>query len=69
MKQSKAQAAATQRFEKKAYDKVMLRLRKDSFPNLDDLKAASGETGESVNAFVTNAIKERMERIVYERQE
>ena len=67
MKQSKAQAAATQRFEKKAYDKVMLRLRKDTFPNLDDVKAAADAAGESINGYVTNAIKERMERMNHEK--
>ena len=61
MKQSKAQAAATQRFEKKAYDKVMLRLRKDSHPNLDDLKAASDAIGESVNGYIKKAIQMRID--------
>lgn len=64
---TKAQAAATQRFEKKVYDKFYIRLRKDTFPNLDDVKAAADAVGESVNGYVTNAIKERMERMNHEK--
>lgn len=58
---TKAQAAATQRFEKKTYDNVRIRLRKDRHPNFDDLQAAADAAGESINGYVTKAIEMRME--------
>lgn len=59
---SKAQAAATQKYQKKAYDRVYIRFRKDGHPNFDELQAAADKAGESINGYVTKAIQQRMER-------
>ncbi|MDE6594994.1 MAG: hypothetical protein K2K44_03175 [Oscillospiraceae bacterium] len=58
---SKAQQAATKKFEDKNYDKVLLRLRKDTLPK-EAVQAAADKAGESLNAYITGAIKNRMER-------
>lgn len=54
-------AASRARYEAKAYDKIYIRLRKDDL-NADDVKAAADKAGESVNAYIVRAIRERMER-------
>lgn len=54
-------AASRARYEAKAYDKVYIRLRKDDL-NADDVKSAADKAGESVNAYIVRAIRERMER-------
>ena len=51
MAQSKAHIEATGRYEKKAYDKILLRIRKDADLNGDMLRAHAETMGESVNAF------------------
>lgn len=53
-------AASRARYEAKAYDKLYLRLRKDDL-NADMVKAAAEAAGESVNAYITEAIRMRME--------
>lgn len=59
---TKAQAAATARFDRKTYDKTLIRFRKDESPNLDDIKAAADAVGESVNGYIKKAIQMRIER-------
>lgn len=54
-------AASRARYEAKAYDKVYIRLRKDDL-NAEAIKAAAEQAGESVNAYIVRAIRERMER-------
>lgn len=56
---SKAQQAATKKFEDKNYDKVLLRLRKDKLSK-EAVQAAANNAGESLNAYITGAISERM---------
>ena len=58
---SKAQQAATKKFEDKNYDKVLLRLRKDKLPK-ESIQAAADNVGESLNAYITGAISERMKQ-------
>lgn len=58
---SKAQQAATKKFEDKNYDKVLLRLRKDKLPK-EAVQAAANNAGESLNAYITGAISERMKQ-------
>lgn len=62
MPQSKAHIAATTRYEKKAYDRIPLRLRKDSECTAEDVRLHAESRGESVNAFITRAIIETMVR-------
>lgn len=56
---SKAQQAATARYEAKAYDKVLLRLSKGK---RDAIQAHAEARRESVNGFISRAIAESMER-------
>ena len=62
MAQSKAHMEATGRYEKKAYDKILLRIRKDAGLNADAIRAYAASKGESVNAFLLRAVAETMER-------
>ncbi|MBR1728193.1 MAG: hypothetical protein IJ728_01515 [Selenomonadaceae bacterium] len=62
MVRSKAKAEADARFEKKTYDKILLRLRKDSEINGDYLRKYAASIGESVNGFILRAITETINR-------
>lgn len=61
MSVTKAQQAATKKFEDKNYDKVLLRLRKDTLSK-ETVQTAAQNAGESLNAYITGAIKNRMEQ-------
>lgn len=52
---SKAQMQATERYEKKNYDKILVRLPKGT-------KEQILETGSSVNGFINQAVKEKLEQ-------
>ena len=54
-------AAIRARYEAKAYDKIYIRLRKDEL-SADDVRAAADRAGESVNAYIVRAVRERMTR-------
>lgn len=54
-------AASRARYEAKTYDKLMLRLRKDDL-SADHVRECAEAAGESVNAYIVRAIRERMER-------
>lgn len=56
---SKAQMAATKRFEDKAYDKTLIRMPKGYLPTVKDHAAQRGET---LNGFINRAITETVER-------
>lgn len=66
MPKTAAQARANAKFEAKAYDKILIRLRKD---RLDDsglsresiTKAAEAE-GMSLNAYILQAVSEKMNK-------
>ena len=60
MATTKAHIAATGRYEKKAYDKVLLRIRKDGDLTRETIAAAADREGLSVNAFILEAIKEKI---------
>lgn len=62
MPKTEAEKRATSKFEKKAYDKFLLRLRKDSDINSTVLKKYTESRNESVNGFILRAIRETMER-------
>lgn len=59
---SEAQKKATIRFERKTYDRVLLRFRKDEHPNRDEISEAAAASGESLNGYIKQAVRERMER-------
>lgn len=62
MAQTEAHMAATNRFNKKAYDNLQLRVRKDADPCGDVIRAHAEAMGESVNAFLLRAVVETMQR-------
>ena len=62
MAQSTAHKAATRRFEQKAYDKVLLRIRKDTEPTRDTITQAADAAGLSLNGYIMQAVKEKLER-------
>ncbi len=62
MAQSKAHMEATNRFNKKAYDNIQLRVRKDAELNGDVIRTHAEARGESVNAFLLRAVAETIAR-------
>lgn len=51
------------KYEKKAYQNIRLRIRKDDPEiSLDLLKTEAEKAGQSVNAYILQAIKDRMEK-------
>ena len=59
---SKAKAKADAKFEKKAYDHLHLRMRKDAAINGDYLREYAESQGYSVNSFILKAIEEKIAR-------
>ena len=51
MAQNKAHIEITDRFEKKAYDKILLRIRKDADIDSDSIRIYTEARGESINEF------------------
>lgn len=62
MAQSKAHMEATGRYNKKAYDRIELKLRKDSELNGNVIRAHAESKKESVNGFLTRAVLETIRR-------
>ena len=56
---SKAQKAATAKYEAKTYDKVLVRLPRGK---KNEIESAAKTEGKSVNGFINRAIAETMER-------
>lgn len=59
---SKAHMEATARYDKKAYDLVQLKIRKDSEIDREHIRAHAESRGESLNAFFLRAAIETIER-------
>lgn len=59
---SEAQKRADAKYERKAYDKVLLRLRKDKEPTRDTITQAAAARGQSLNAFIIEAIQNKIEQ-------
>lgn len=57
---SAAQKAATKRFEDKNYDKILLRLQKESLTSKESIQKHAERAGESVNGYITKAIEHRI---------
>ena len=62
MAQTKAHIAATERYNKKAYDRILLKLRKDADINGEAIRAHAETKGESLNGFLLRAVTETMHR-------
>lgn len=58
---SDAQRRAKAKFEAKAYDKVLLRIRNDTEPTRETITKEASKQGESLNAYIIEAIKRRID--------
>ncbi len=61
-KSSQAKIDANERYNKKAYDRIHLSVRKDAAVNGDAIRAHAEARGETVNGFLLRAVTEAMER-------
>ena len=57
---TQAQVKAQSKWENKVYNKVLLRLRKDTEPTRETITEAATAAGMSLNAYVLDAVKEKM---------
>jgi uncharacterized protein (DUF1778 family) len=55
-----ARTRANNKWNAKAYDRVNLILKKEVSPTKEEVQAAADAAGESLNAFIVKAIKQRM---------
>lgn len=60
---TKAGIKAHTKYESKTYDKVLLRLRKDTEPTKDTISQKAEAVGLSLNAFIVEAITEKIDRM------
>lgn len=61
MPKTEAQKRANLKFESNAYDKVLVRIRKDGQLTREDIQKAADAKGESLNQFILNAIDMRIQ--------
>lgn len=61
-RRNRQNAASRGRYEAKTYDKVYLRIRKDGADGVtpDQIKAAAEASGQSVNAWIIEAIRDKL---------
>ena len=59
---SEAKRRANARYDRKTYDNVLVKIRKDSDLALAMIKEHAETMGESTNGFIARAIKEAIER-------
>ena len=57
---TQAQNKATQKYIKKNYDELRIRVRKDDEINKTVIAEKANEVNESINEFVLNAVKQRI---------
>lgn len=66
MPKSAAAIRANTKFEAKAYDKILLRLRKDRLDpsglSRETIQAAADAAGMSLNGFILQAVAEKMKK-------
>ncbi len=61
-KSTQAHIDANARYDKKAYDNVLVKFRKDAVLTLAAVKEHAASRGESTNGFIVRAITEAIER-------
>ena len=61
---SEALLRAIRKYDDKAYEKFLIRVRKGE---LDPIRQAAAANGESLNAFVVNAVRDKIARIEKEK--
>lgn len=62
MPETEAQKRAHAKYQSKAYDKILLRLRKDSEPTRETITQKAEAAGMSLNAYIVEAIREKINR-------
>lgn len=62
MTASKARIEANARYNKKAYERIALTVRRDAEINGDFIRTHASAMGESLNGFIMRAVKEAIER-------
>lgn len=62
MAMSKAHIAATNKYNQKTYDRILLKIRKDAEINSEFIRAHATGRGESLNGFLLRAVRETIER-------
>lgn len=60
MPRTDAQKRANNKFEAKAYDKILIRIRKDGNRTRKEIQRAADAKGESLNQYILNAVYMRM---------
>lgn len=63
MPQTDAHRRATRKFESKTYDKILVRIRRDADLSRDTINEAASAAGLSLNAFIKDAIVEKMNNV------
>jgi len=58
---TEAQKKATNKYNKKVYETILIRLRRDGAINKDMITAAAAARGLSLNEFLTEAIKDKLQ--------
>ena len=56
-----AQVRATTKYEHNNYDKITVRLKKSGEITRQDIQAAADQAGESLNQYIINAVKMRID--------
>lgn len=56
-----AQVRAQTKWEAKAYDKILLRIRKDGELTRDEIQKAADDSGKSLNSFILDAVQEKIQ--------
>ena len=61
-RRNRQNAASRGRYEAKTYDKIYVRIRKDGADGgtLDQIRAAAAAAGQSVNAWIIEAIRDKL---------
>ena len=57
-----ARTRANNKWNAKTYDRVNLVLKKDASPTKDEVQAAADAEGVSLNAYIVDAISQKMQR-------
>jgi len=60
MPKTDAQRRANAKYESKAYDKILIRVRRDDNRSRKDIQRAADAKGESLNQYILKAIDMRM---------
>lgn len=59
-KTSEAQRRAAPKWERENVEKITIKLRKDQTPSKDQIRHAAEQCGQSVNAWILDAIRDKI---------